>query len=188
MFDVSLLNAQTGRYALIAESILPPLFLFIIGGLFLRPKRDQEVSIHGKPNSFAFWLIWFLVVTMWLIALVIVAMDTEDELSLIMIGIFSFLAIFACFIWMMWWKWGHNSDATNQNWYKTNSVFWVLFAFGCMVATSAITFGSETDSDSKVVAGLFFSLIATWLGVATGYHYLGLNPIQTPGRWKKNSL
>jgi len=171
MFNVNLLNNQSGRYALIAEAILPPLFLFLIGGFFFARKmqENERVTFEGKPSPGAMWLLWFLVTCMWLIGLVIVAMDTLDTLSLCLIGIFSFLAIVASFVSMMFLSW----DATMST--RINSTFCVLFAFGCMVATSAVTFGSQTPSDSKVVSGLFFALIAAWLGVATGYGYLGLN-------------
>ena len=89
MFNTSALNEQTGRYALIAESILPPLVIFIIGGLWFRPKPKNIVT--GQPAPFMFGLIWFALVAMWLIGLVIVACDTLDTLSLCLIGIFSFL-------------------------------------------------------------------------------------------------
>jgi len=127
MFNVNLLNNQSGRYALIAEAILPPLFLFLIGGFFFARKmqENERVTFEGKPSPGAMWLLWFLVTCMWLIGLVIVAMDTLDTLSLCLIGIFSFLAIVASFVSMMFFKLGCNDVNTNQFDFLRFVCFWL---------------------------------------------------------------
>jgi tryptophan-rich sensory protein len=165
MFDTSSLNVQPGRYALIAESILPPLLIVLIAGSMFRPSNDAGKQVIGRPSPIAFGMIWFLICALWLIALVIVALDTIDTLSLCVIGVFSLIAIIASFAWCVLYKFK----------WKVIGAQVLVGAFACMMVTTITCLASETPSDSKVVGSMFFGLIASWLSFASLLSFLDLN-------------
>jgi hypothetical protein len=150
---------------LIAESILPPLGILLIGGIWFRPGPKAGQSVIGRPAPWAFGVIWFALVTMWLIGLVIVACDTLDLASLVLIGVFSLLCIFGCMVWLIAYS-KHEHVA---------AVYGLAAAFACMTVTLTTLLASDTPTDSKVTAGVFFGFIEAWLVLATLFAYLELN-------------
>lgn len=162
MFNTASLDSEPGRYALIVESMLPPILIFILGGIFLRPGPEAGKIVKGRPSPIAFAIIWLLIVTFWLIALVIVALDTLDTLSLVLIGSFSLVCIVACMLWLGFYKYTSKILAAKI----------LLMALVAMVATSIVAFSSDTPDDSKIIASLLFGMCSVWFSIASMFNFL----------------
>jgi len=165
MFDTNLLNTQPGRYALIAESILIPIGILLLGGLWLRPSPSTGEKVKGRPPSLVFGIIWFWLTLIWILALILIAMDTIDVLSVSLIGVFCLFCLFGCILWLYTNKYGPSEL----------KIPGLLIAVSTMITTTIVTLGSSTPSDSKVLAGMFFGFIATWLGIASVLGFVETN-------------
>ncbi len=166
MFSNALLNAEPARYAMIVESILPPICI-LISGIWLNPGKQAGSNIQGRPKPIMFGIIWVILVLLWTLSLVIVALNTVDMLSLILIGILSFVVIFLCVLWMWIYKFYSKAVAAQI----------LLLVLICMISCSVITVSSQTPSDAKIISAWFFSIIATWCGIASLYNYIEINQV-----------
>lgn len=164
MFSTDLVNSQPGRYAIVAECILPPLCIFL-GGIWLHPTKYAGENVKGRPKPIVFGIVWFLLVSMWTLGLLLVAFNTNDLLSLLLISILSFLAIAMCVLWMYVYKFGSKSNAAQI----------LLLTFVFMLSCTVVSTSSDTPTDSKVLSSLFFGIITSWCGIASMYNYLEIN-------------
>jgi hypothetical protein len=166
MFDTALLKRQPWRYVLIAESILPPLLIFIIGGTVFNPGKSVGESVQGRPDAWVFGIVWFLIVVMLLLALVLVALNTVETVPVCLIAALSFLSIMMCFLWLAMYK-------------KSKSIAAqiLLLAFAFMLATTVVSVSSTGPENPKIVSSLFFGLTTAWLTAASLFNYLEIQKI-----------
>lgn len=164
MFSTNLLEAQPARYAMIAESVIPPIGIFL-AGYWLGPGKNAGSKVNGRPAGAVFGIVWTILVIIWTLSLILVAMNTVDTLSLSLIGVLSLFAVFFCILWL--WVYKYESKAAGAQ--------VLLLALACSVSCTIISLASETPSDAKVLISWFFGMISTWLGVASMYNYLEIN-------------
>ncbi len=154
MFTTANLDAQQGRYAVIAEAALPGLIL-LIGGYYYKQKHSSNLS-DVRESTFLMGLLWFLLVAAWTIALVLTAMDETSVMTVALVGSFSFVSLMVCWYWLsMEYK-----DRENAS----RSLF-VAIAAG--VATTICAVNGTGPQDSTTVASLFYGLITVCFGAAS---------------------
>ena len=164
MFSTANLKIQPGRYALIAESILPVIFILIVGS-FLRPTNAAGENVVGRPPGIVFGIVWFILVCMWTLALVVTAMDERSLLIVILIGCFSLISLMACLFWLVSYK---------QN-KKDFSAMSLIVATAMMIGCVISSMNGLAPQASKTISSLFYSFIATWLSAATLFNYIEIN-------------
>ncbi len=149
MFNIANLNNEKGRYALIAESILPIFIMFILGYTLI-PQNAQNPIL--RPPSWIFVFLWFLIIVMWTLALLITAMDESSTLIIALVGSLSLISLLACFHCLIY------------NSYKS-----LLLCFVTMISTTIVALNGSAPQDSRIVSTLFYSLIAIWFGIALNH-------------------
>lgn len=164
MFSTQLLKSQPGRYALIAESVLPIFLILILGSTLFNPGKTAGANVAGRPVPAVFAIVWVLVTIMLLLALVIVALNVENVAALCLVGIFSLIGIIMSFVWLIVYKKS-----------KEHAAQVLLLAFVFMVATTITVLGSQCNENAKMTAGIFFGLSTAWLNIASMLNYLEIN-------------
>ena len=162
LFSTSLLNREPGRYALIAESVLPILLISIIGPACLNPGKLAGNNVQGRPPWIAFPIIWTAIVLMLFFGMLLISMHVVLTSSLAFIGCCYFVSVFACFLWLIVYQKS-----------KTIASQILLIAFTFMLATTGLSAASSYDNElAKSIATLFCAIPTGWLVAATLFNYL----------------
>jgi tryptophan-rich sensory protein len=163
MFSNTLLNQEPGRYAVVAESILP---IVLIGASFfaMSPGPKAGAIVRGRPPPIAFGMIWTLLAVLMFFSLLIASMNF-DTTSLILFAVFALFVMIGCVMWVWKYTRGHKVDA---------SYFLVFTSLSSALALVS-SLGSTLNSDARITVSLLSTPLFVWTVFAGMFGYLELN-------------
>lgn len=162
MFDTSLLSG--GRYVVIAEACLP-----LVGGAFMSwllpigPNAGR--SVVGRPPAGVFGLVWLTIAVLWFFALLVASMNFDDT-HLILVAVFSLLAMLMCGFWIYLY---HNQMLLWANY----TLFAVAF-LSFMITFSSCNVVTSLDSYAPTLVTLCMVLMSVWTTLASIFSLIEL--------------
>ena len=157
IFDTTLLDAEQARYVVIAEAAVAGFVVLILGWWMFTPANNKHpTSAVGAPSKFTLVLLWILLAALWVIALVVAALNFST-VAVSVVAALSFFALIMFGLWMYVYT-SNESDGC------MSSATLLMFAFVAMLACAVCSAGNAATEESRLAAGGMFAAVAGILG------------------------
>lgn len=148
MFETDLINSQTGRYVVVAESVLPIIMLIVLAYFW-----GAKLQTNTKIPKIAMIVVWTILTLLWFLALLISAFNF-DSTGLVVYAVFSLITMLVCVLWAWLFVSGKTQWATGLLMLLVFLTFWLW--------NTAMTTGSALDTYAPLTVGFFTSPLAVW--------------------------
>jgi hypothetical protein len=165
LFDSS--NLNNARYTSLGFAAVPLLGIYG-GGYFLKGKNSKNAgsSVEGRPSPMTFKMVWMFLVAAWTFSLVL-ASFRMDETYLLILQIFSMLAVFCSVMWMFYYFTKGDKSTAAQLMLATSVC--------ALLTTTTAAVGVYDNPDAKAICTLSLTPIFVWVFGATLFNYIEIN-------------
>jgi tryptophan-rich sensory protein len=152
------------RWIAVATAALPPVVIFGLGSIFLKPGNNNGANVKGRPPGWFFGFIWFVIVVLWGFSNLTSGYVLENN-SFIVYTVLTFMSVIMTALWL-----GFNSrDSSDQR------CVWVLGALVGFTLGMIIISTTATTKDGILALGLPLTVLFTWSTLALLLNLFSIN-------------